>query len=213
MHSDTMTKRHLIAGTLLAPVFYGISFLLAAVTDGFDLRKQAISALSLGEYGWVQKTNFVISGILVILSARGFRNRLKKGRAALAGPALTATVGTGLIVAGLFSTDPAFGFPKGAPEGMPLTMSPNAALHGVGFYGAFTALTVAPFVFARRFLSAGERGWGLYCAVTGLVTPLLIGLGMTAFRNAAGIVFAVAGLVGMGWLSIVAYRFSKDSTE
>jgi hypothetical protein len=213
MKTIAATRRQLLAGILLTPLFFGIVTPLAIFSEGFHLEKQAISALSLGEYGWIQRANFIISGILAIISALGFRERLRNGKAALTGPALVILFGAGLFIAGIFSADPAFGFPKGAPEGMPPTMSSSALFHSVGFYCAFTALTIACFVFASRFLSDKKTGWALHSLITGAITPTLIGLGMTAFRDIAGLAFAASGLVSMAWLSILAYRFYKDATN
>ena len=43
------------------------------------------------------------------------------------------------------------GWPVGAPEGAPETMSWHSVGHGVGAMLAFGSLTIACLVFARRF--------------------------------------------------------------
>ena len=42
------------------------------------------------------------------------------------GPILIGLYGAGMALAGLFRPDPGLGFPEGAPEGIPVTMSPEA---------------------------------------------------------------------------------------
>lgn len=193
----------LAAGALVTPVFYGVFAVLALVTPGFHLEKHAISALSLGDGGWVQRSNFVVSGLLALAGAWGLGRAWRGGRAGAAAPALVAVLGLGLVVSGFFSTDPAMGFPPGAPEGLPAAFSTSALVHSLGFYTAFTALTVAAFVVARRYFGDHRPGAAWSSVAVGVATPTLIGLGMTVVSSVAGVAFAAAGLVSLGWLSLV----------
>ncbi len=47
-------------------VFLSVGLAQAATRDGFDLRKHPLSLLSLGDLGWIQITNFVVSGLLLV---------------------------------------------------------------------------------------------------------------------------------------------------
>jgi Protein of unknown function (DUF998) len=194
------------AGALFMVVALAQSF----VRPGFDLRRHAISMLSLGDRGWVQVADFVICGLLFLALAAGVRRALHPGRAGTWGPLLVGAFGAGLVIAGAFSTDPALGFPPGAPAGMPSAMSWHAQLHSLGFLLAFGSLTAACFVLARGFAARGMPRWAAASAATGVATPLLIVLGMTGLI-ATGVAFALAGVVTTWWLAAVAARLAATA--
>jgi hypothetical protein len=200
------TRLLLAAGVAIAPVFLIVAVTQMVLRPGFDLTRHAVSSLTNGDLGWIQIANFAITGALAILFAIGASTVLRGGRAATWGPILITAFGIGMIVAGIFPPDPAFGFPIGAPEGAPTSMSTTAALHTLGFFGAFTALIAACFVFARRF-AGNARGWAVYSIATGLLAPALIIAGTTVFAAATGIVYLAVGIVTFTWLSAVAARF------
>ena len=202
----------LACGVASGPLFYIVAVVQMFTRSGFDIRHHAISLLSLGNLGWIQITNFIVTGVLAILCAVGMRLVLHPGRGGTWGPLLIGIYGVGLIVGGIFHPDPGLGFPPGAPAGMPTAMSWHAVLHSIFFYTAFLSLIVACFVFVRRFTSQGRRGWGIYCAATGVATPLLIVLG-TSITNWAGVLFAIAGMVAFGWVSAIAARLIAELFE
>jgi len=202
----------LIAGLALAPLFYLVVFVQLFARAGFDLHRHAISSLSLGQAGWVQVTSFIVTGVLGVLLAIGLRRSWRGGRGGVAAPVLITLYGVGIILAGLFPPDPALGFPPGAPDSLPATMSQSAQLHSVGFFTAFTALTVACFVGARRFFGDRRPGWGWYAVASGLIAPALVAVGSSGLAPSPGVCFALAGLVGFGWMSVVAGRLLADLT-
>ncbi|WP_433285483.1 DUF998 domain-containing protein [Micromonospora sp. CA-244673] len=156
----------LAAGAAAGPLFLGLGLAQAFTRDGFDLSRQPLSLLALGEHGWIQIANFVVSGLLALAGAAGFRRALRGGPAATWGPALVAVLGVGLVVAGVLRADPSMGWPAGAPEGNPETMSWHSYGHGVGAMLSFGALTVACLVFARRFGRVGALASVLVALVT-----------------------------------------------
>jgi len=202
--------RPLVAGVVLAPFFYLVVLVQMFARDGFDISRHAISSLSLGDAGWIQVANFVITGTLALVAAFGLRQSLNGGKRGRFGPLLVGLFGAGIIVAGLFKTDPALGFPPGTPDELPVSMSSSAAMHSLGFFVAFGALTAACFVVARRFEAPEDRAWYRYSVVSGIAAPLLVVLGM-AKPDAAGVFFALAGAVAFGWLSVVCWRLATSS--
>lgn len=156
---STRTSHLLSAGVVAGPLFLGLGLLQAFTVDGFDLRRHPLSLLSVGEHGWIQIANFVVTGVLVIACAVGLRRALHPGRGGTWGPWLVGVYGIGLIVAGVFTADPGVGFPAGAPEGAPPELSVHAILHGVGAALAFNGMAIACLVFARRFAALRSRGW------------------------------------------------------
>jgi len=208
--SDPVTKVLLTCGAILAPMFYIVVLIQMAARPGFDITRHAISGLSNGDFGWVQITNFIVTGTLALVLAVGVFRALRGGKAGTWAPILIGTYGAGIILAGLFPPDPAMGFPVGAPEGMSATMSASATLHSVGFFTAFSSLVAAGFVFGRRFIALGQRGWGTYSIATGVAAPIVITLGTTVLISSAGVCFFIAGVVSFGWLSAVAARLLAE---
>jgi hypothetical protein len=89
---------------------------------------------------------------------------------------------------------------------------PLIGAYGVGFTVAFIGLIAACFVFARRFAGLQERGWATYCAATGVVACVLIGLGMSNVVPAS-VSFAVMGVVTSGWIAAIALRLLSEQGD
>lgn len=205
------TRSLLNAGVIAGFLFILVPLIEMAIRPGFDIKRHAISVLSLGDLGWIQITTFVVTGLLTIACAVGMRRVMYPGPSGTWGPLLIGAYGLGMVAAGIFSTDPGFGFPPGAPEGMPSSMSWHAILHSIAFFLAFTSLPIACFVFVRRFASMKQKGWMTYSIATGLATPFLIALGMGSII-ATGVAFFIAGVVVCAWVVTVTARLLSDIT-
>lgn len=203
------TRLLLAGGAVAGPLFMVVSLAQAFTRPGFDLRRQAISMLSLGEGGWLQIANFLITGVLALALALGVHQVLRRGRAGAWGSLLLGAYGAGLIAAGLFHPDPGYGFPPGAPAGAPATMSAHAMVHNLAFFVAFIGLIAASLVFARREAGLGRRRWAVYCLATGLSAPVFIALAATGLV-ASGVALAVLGLVTSGWVAAVSIHLLRE---
>lgn len=199
--SSATTRRLLACGVVAGPLFVTLVAVQVLTRDTFDLSLHPISALSLGELGWVQIANFVVTGLLTIAFAAGVRRALQHGRAATAGPLLVGAYGVGLIAAGVFVADPAFGFPAGAPEGRPAHLSWHAIVHGIAAGLALLSLTAACFVFARRFAALRRGGWVAYCAATGVAT---LALSPLAGEEGISLRLAIAVVITWAWTTAMA---------
>jgi hypothetical protein len=161
-----------VAGTLLFPVTYLIA---GAVRADYDPWQQPISTLSLGPGAWLQRANFVMCGVSVIWLALVFRRILRGGPCETWYPRVRAVEGMGLIMIGLFSTDPIPGYPPG-------TLSGSTTLQGAIHLG-FTILVInmmalGLFVASRRFWKDPNfPGWTAFSIASGLLTFVF----MTAF--------------------------------
>ncbi|NES16429.1 MULTISPECIES: DUF998 domain-containing protein [Micromonospora] len=194
------TATLLTAGAAAGPLFLGLGLAQAFLRDGFDLSRQPLSLLTLGGYGWIQIGNFVLSGLLALAGAAGLRRALRGGPAGTWGPALVAVLGVGLIIAGVLRPDPSMGWPAGAPEGNPETMSWHSYGHGVGAMLSFGSLTVACLVLARRFLRRGARGWAVFSVLSALATVVVMAWpdqGSISVRLAVGSFFVFAWLTAV----------------
>ncbi len=76
----TRTARLLACGIVAGPLFLTAGLTQAFIRDGFDLSRHPLSLLSLGDLGWVQIANFVVTGALFIACAVGMRRVLRPGR-------------------------------------------------------------------------------------------------------------------------------------
>jgi hypothetical protein len=209
---DATTPADDTAPLLGCGVAAGMLFVIANAIEiptrqGFDIRRHAVSMLSLGDLGWIQVLTFTLTGVLAIAFAIGMRPMLRPGKACTWGPALVAVYGAGLLAAGIFSTDPGLGFPPGTPAGIP-AMSWHGMLHSIAFFVLFTAIVSACFVVARRFWSDGQSQWALYSAATGLFSPGLISAGL-ANPAIAGIPFLLAAVATSMWISAVAMHLYR----
>src|SRR2546423_14453404 len=71
--STRATRALLACGAVAGPLFMVTALVQAFTRPGFDLRRHAISMLSLGDLGWIQVTNFVLTGVLAVALAFGMR--------------------------------------------------------------------------------------------------------------------------------------------
>lgn len=198
-------KALLAAGIVAGPLFYAVIVAQIFTRTGFDIARHPVSLLSLGEAGWIQRANFITTGLLGLAAAFGFKRAMSRDVGTTWGPLLVGFFGAGTIVAGLFAPDPAFGFPPGSPSGMPTAMSVHSMLHGIGFDVAFLSLIVACFVFARRYSKLSQPKWRAYSITTGVFIPILIIAGI-GLQTIMGILFFSAGMVAFSWLTAVAYN-------
>lgn len=208
--SETSSKRTralLACGVVAGPLYIVVGLAQAFTRDAFDLRRHALSLLSNGSLGWIQITNFVVTGVLFTACAVGMRRELRGGRGGRWAPLLIGVAGLGIVAAGCFVADPADGFPRGTLAGQPATMTWHSGLHFTFAGIAFLCLIAACFVLARRLAAEGARGMTAYSLVTGVVflaswVALLTGPG----HAAVNLVFAVGALNGLAWVSVMAAR-------
>ncbi|GLY65083.1 DUF998 domain-containing protein [Amycolatopsis taiwanensis] len=213
-----VTKSLLGYGVLAGAVYVVTAAVQAATRSGFDPTRHDISLLANGGLGWIQITNFALSGLMVLAAAIGMRRALSGERGGKWGPLLVGGYGIGLIAAGVFTADPAFGFPAGAPD-RPTTISWHGTAHMFAGAIGFLALIAACGVFARRFAKEGRRGWAVYSAVTGvLFLAGFAGIASGSGDVATTLAFTAAVLIAWSWLAalsvhLYSYAGVKGATE
>jgi hypothetical protein len=174
-----MSSKLLTAGYIAGPFFIALSLLQAFTREGFDWIRHPASLLSLGDLGFIQIANFVITGLLFIACAVGLKRVVTAGVGRKWLSPLFAVVGIAFILGGVFVADPAFGFPPGTPEGMPKTMSWHSILHGIApVIGSF-AISAALLIFARRLWKQGRRGASIVPVLVVIVSFVLSALPQT----------------------------------
>jgi hypothetical protein len=200
--------RSLLGWGVVAGVFYlAVGVAQGLTRDGFSFTEHALSLLMLGEGGWVQSANLIVSGAMVVAAAVGFMRAMSPERGSGAAGLLLGVYGAALIGSGIFSPDPADGSPDpGSTAGATAGRLMHFALGGVGFL----ALSVAAFVVAGWLSRRGDTGAGIPSRLAGAV--VLVGFlgGVALSAGTAGVMLLwIAVIAGWAWLaitSIVMYR-------
>ena len=208
----SVTRRLLACGALAGPLSLVLGLGQALLRPGFDLTRHDLSLLSNGELGWIQVANFLLTGALVVAGAVGVRRALRSGRGATWAPMLIAVYGLGLIGAGLFSADPALGFPPGTPAAAN-SISWHGLLHfacgGVGFL----ALIAACAMFSRRFSALRQPGWAAYSATTGVVFfAAFVGIASGSGNSWSILGFWIGVVLAWSWLTTLSLRLFSNTS-
>ncbi|GAB3971046.1 DUF998 domain-containing protein [Plantactinospora veratri] len=188
----------LAAGVLAGPLFLATTLIQFAVKADIDPRVHPLSMLSLGAAGWIQITNFIVAGLLVLASAAGLRRMLHGSPAGTWGPILIAGYGASLVMGGVLVVDPGHGYPAGAPAGPPQELSWHGTLHTFAGPLMGLALVGAALVFAYRFRRTDRGGWAAasYGTAAAYVALTIVGIVAPDYR-----VMLAGGAVGWLWAS------------
>jgi hypothetical protein len=205
--------RRIWAGVLGPVLFVAVFLIEGALRPGYDPIRLQVSYLSLGDGGGVQVASFLLSGALVGAFAIALRGRLSAagGRGALGGPVAVASVGLGLIVAGIFPTVAAFGYPPGTPDGFPGEIPPTAYLHVLGAVLFFGGMIAAPLLLARRSRAGGGTTWIWFSVLTAVVVLVAFAAssadpsGRPFVPAAAGLMQRIAIVAGLAWIAALAW--------
>ncbi|GAB3430961.1 DUF998 domain-containing protein [Flindersiella endophytica] len=215
LESSRRARPLLLAGAVAAPLLLLVIGVDGSTRSGYDTWHHGVSQLTLGELGWLERLTYVLCGLVLAAFAVGVKRRLVSGAGATWGPRLIAAVGLGLVVAGVFPTDPAFGYPVAAVE----TVSANGRLHQLGGSLLFAGLIGACFALARRFGRDERRGWTVYSTVTGcLVAASALAAGIVYRLETVGVLTAgpagglerIAFLLGFGWITLLAVHLMRE---
>jgi hypothetical protein len=158
--------RKLLYAGAVGPLLFILIFLLEGATrPGYSAWRHYVSQLATGDFGWMQVINFLMCGTLMLAFAVGLRQTSKGSRGSIAGPLLFGLFAIALLVAGVFVTDPALGYPAGAPQ----VHTAHGMIHGLAGLAAFSILPAAAFVMAPHFAAARERRWSIYSVGVGVL--------------------------------------------
>jgi hypothetical membrane protein len=216
MNSDIQTdkvktKMLLTCGALAGPLFV-ITFLIEGATRAnYNPLRHPVSSLALGDFGWMQFANFVITGLLLLSFAIGLRRTL---RPAFWRPLLVGLVGISLIGAGIFLTDPINGYPPGTP--LILTeYSEHGSLHDLFGILTFLGLPITCLVFCVGFIRRRKYGWAVYSAFSAVamfVFFVLAGMGLSqvpGYSDFAGVFQRLSIISGLSWITLLTIHLRK----
>ena len=208
---DRLTApRFLWAGVVAPLLFTGVYLVDGATRAGYEPLRHQVSLLSLGDRGWVQVLSFLVTGGLLAVFAIALRGWLRSGPGARGGPAGVAVAAIGFVLAGVFTTQPMFGYPPGAPPGMATDVTPASAIHVVAALLLFFGLAAAAAVLAYRFRQDGSAGWATVSALAAVVVVVAFGAsgggpsGQLLLPDDAGLAQRIALLTGLGWVLALA---------
>ena len=214
---DGKTRLLLICGALAGPLFTVIWFITGLTRANYDPMRHPISALALGEHGWTQVANFLITGLLSLALAYGLRSALRSRGGSKWVFILIGLVAIGFLGTGFFATDPMNGYPPGTPA---LLIPPTVigSLHLL-FASFIFGLPMACFVLARLFAAQGEHNWAIYSRVTAIAFIIIYLIGMAGFLqveglvNYAGLYQRVSTTIGLAWMTLLPiYLLNSPST-
>ncbi|GAB4048580.1 DUF998 domain-containing protein [Catellatospora paridis] len=203
------TDALLAAGVVAGPLFLVATVVQFAAKTGVDPRIHPLSMLSLGAAGWLQITNFVVAGVLVLASAAGLRRALRGGPACTWGPGLIGAYGVALLAGGVFIVDPGMGYPVGAPDGPPAQLTWHGTLHVFASPLMGVALVAATFVFGRRFRRTGRQAWAVagHAVAAAYAGLTVVGIALPDYR-----LMLAGGAISWLWASAVTARLIADRT-
>ena len=198
-------------GLIAAGIFHVIAIIEGVLTPGYDACQQAISALSLGRWGWIQIISFILFGIIIISTAAPWRKLLAGGIGAKAYPVLTFLTGASIILCGIFRQDPAPGYD---PENLALTAPTlTGLLHllfaAIGALSSITGLIILAIRFAHTPL---WKSWIIYSISMALIMIACItvyGIWSTASTGYAGLFERMGLLVIPVWVLSFLVRLER----
>jgi hypothetical protein len=207
-----VSSRWLLACGVVAGPLFTLGYILAGITRAdYSPWRHPVSSLALGPNGWIQSASFVVAGVLLLAFTRGLGRATSGMAAARWGARLMSAAAVILVVAGLFVTDPVSGYPPGTPA-RPTALTVQGTVHAACALLGFVILVAAMFVFARAFARRRERGWTVYSLASGLVTTAAFVLTLQAISQKpgwvelGGLFERVAFIVGLGWVTAIAWR-------
>jgi hypothetical protein len=214
------TEFLLLCGVIGPLLFILVLLIEGATRPGYSAWQTDGSYLALSNQGWEQIANFLVCGLLCIAFAVGLRRLWRTGRASVWGPLLIGLFGLGLLIVGVFVTDPGGGYPPGAPiNGSPSTL--HGWIHGITGGLIFNVvLPAACFVLSRRFAADPQhRRWATYSWLTGALI-LIISIPSTiilpiaeraGFPVVDGLFQRVEITLGWAWIALTALHLWREA--
>jgi hypothetical protein len=157
----SFVKLAALAG-MIAPAFFVAVFTLEGwLRPGYDALSMFISALSLGPRGWIQISNFILLGVLLLVFTRGLALEFKGVKTARGGIVLLTIIACLFLASGPFVMDPS--------TGTAASTTIHGLLHGIFGGIVFLLMPIIPFTFLRTFKNDPKwrsfQGWTLAFAI------------------------------------------------
>jgi hypothetical protein len=202
--------RFLLAAGLIGPLFFFLVVIVEGATrPAYNPLHHVVSTLALGPGGWTVNASLAVLGVLLLCFAVGMRRVLYPGTGSTWGPILIAVCGLAFIAEVIFVSDPALGYPPGAP----VTSTLHGSLHNALSVAFETPTVVAAcIVLARRFAQTpGGRPWVIFSVVTILAVVALQVLAIQTYLSndpdsPFGLIQRLQFFTLQGWIAVLAIR-------
>jgi hypothetical protein len=206
-------RKLLLACGVLGPLLFIFMVLMeGAGRADYNALQYPLSSLALGDKGWTQEVNFLVTGILIVLFSGPLNQIYLHPENKYYGPLLIGLCGLGLIGAGIFVTDPVYGYPPSSPMHLS-QFSFHGHMHDGFSMLFFVCLPWACFLFRNRFRAEDHRRMAAY---SGFSAYLMIGafvLAAMGFKQVpvlvsyAGIFQRISVFSGLTWIAVLALYF------
>ena len=208
MKKLSLSGRRLAAWAgILGPVLFVAIFTIEGwLRPDYQPLSTYVSALSLGPRGWIQMTNFVVFGILLLAFTRALAAEFKDGKASRGGLILLTIIGFCYLLSGPFVMD---------PTGTPLNQTTvHGTLHGIFGAIVFLLMPISCFVYLRRFSVDPKwhslRWWTIILGTISAIGTLLLTITtklpnlQTTFSGWDGLIQRTSIVPFMVWVFIFA---------
>jgi hypothetical protein len=190
---------------IVGPLIFVLVFMVnGALHPTYSAMSQAVSYLAVQSNGWIQDLNFLVLGLLLLLFAIGFHQRM---HTVMSRKQLTVCTIL-LVLVGAGFTNECF-FTAGA-AGEPQNAF-HIIMHNIGFIDIFFSLPILFFICGAQFRKTPIwRGYGWYSIIAGLVTVALlaffvyVGIQTSPFL---GLVQRILIIEALAWYVVMSWRF------
>jgi hypothetical membrane protein len=214
---NTQAIKLLLTAGPVGSLFFILSFTVQGLyRTGYDPSLHPVSSLSLGPMGWMQIYSFVITGLLIIGFSFGVKRSFLARRYSRRISHFILAAGIGLTGAGVFSTDPVYGYP---PQ-LPLRLAQftwQGHLHDFFSLMVFVGIPAAALTSWKYFVITGQKGisiFSLFAALTVLLAFILAGAGFKqapVFVDFAGLLQRASIIGGCTWLTVLGIYLIKEN--
>ncbi len=202
-----------LAGMTGALLFVAVFTLEGWLRPAYDPRAMYVSALSLGQRGWIQIANFIFFGVLLFVFTRGVAVEFPSGKASRGGLTLLTLIAFCYLLSGPFVMDP-----MGTPAGQTTL---TGAIHGILGAIAFILMPISCFVYLRRFNVDPNwrslRGWTLVLGTVSAAAVVLLSVVSkipqfeSAFADWLGLIQRALIIPFMTWVLLFGRRLYQRS--
>ncbi|WP_213009122.1 DUF998 domain-containing protein [Paractinoplanes toevensis] len=182
-----MARFLLWCGVVAGPLFVAVFLINDLIRPDYDPVRDFVSEAAIGPGGRLQIASFLITGALMVAFSVAVGRVVSRwtGR-------LLAVFGVGLMLAGVFVSDP-----------VPHTVrTSHGTIHDLVSLIVFAALAAAAFV-AARWRPAPVWTW--YCRAVGVAVPVLFILA-GGIESATGVFQRLTIAIGWTWAAVLGLR-------
>lgn len=218
MKTSIKTKTLLFCGAIAGPLFIIVVWIEGAIRPKYSSLLYPLSSLSLEESGWAQIANFIFTGVLFVAFSFGLKRVCLSNNEKFPGSTLIRLIGIGLIGAGVFVTDPIFGYPTDRPLVL-RQFSFHGHLHDGFSMFVFICLPWACFVFRKYFIAINKKVWAKYSTFSGyaiIATFIMASMGfkqLSGFVNYAGLFQRLCIAIGWTWMTLLSLHLIKFTPD